>query len=212
MTGTLYNVWRFYGLLEGQYQAGDHNWHDTARVTLDGKVGGLDTTRRTHIATLWVRSGSVRFNSFVMFGTATYSPGRFLIQSYVRLVVNCGTQIHTVITHGCKNLEEKKEKVASGQDQEIHGGVLEYLVKNVRRTTNTGKTSTMTSRGRYNYKQSQGVFDAEVIGCLRMDGGKEKERTVHQRKYKIYHLSVCLHLGGASPRLVERKAGEYGHF
>ena len=86
--------------------------------------------------------------------------------------MNGGTQINTVITHGCKDLEEEKEKVASRQNQEIHRGILADLAKKARRATNTGKTPTVTFRGIYNDKQGQGVFDTEGIGCLVMDGGK----------------------------------------
>ena len=110
-------------------------------------VGGPDTTRRTHIATLWVGSRSVSFGSFLIVGTTTYSPGRYLIQTCARLAMNGGTQINTVITHGCKDLEEEKEKVASRQNQEVHGGVLAGLAKKARHATNTGKTPTVTFRG-----------------------------------------------------------------
>ena len=67
-------------------------------------------------------------------------------------------------THGCKNLEEKKNEVAGGENQEIHGGVLADLDEETRRTTNSGKTSIVTFCGIYDNKQRQGVFDAEDIG------------------------------------------------
>ena len=75
-----------------------------------------------------------------------------------------GTQISTVITHGCKNFEEKKEKVTSRENQEIRGGALEDLVDNARRTTTAGKASIMF-RGIYDEKQGQGICGAEGIGC-----------------------------------------------
>ena len=64
------------------------------RVTISGMIlpgealadnaDGLDTIRKTHIATpLWVRSHSVRFGSSVIVGAATYPAGRCLIETYV---------------------------------------------------------------------------------------------------------------------------------
>ena len=98
-------------------------------------------------------------------------------------------QIDGAITHGCKNLEEKKEKVASGEDQEICGGVLADFVEKARDTATTGKIS-MAFRGIYDDKQGQGVFDEEGIRCRGMDGGMRKGRTVHQRKHDVAHATL----------------------
>ena len=116
------------------------------------------------------------------------------------------------ITYGGKNLEEKKKEVASRDDQEIRGGVLEDLVKKALRTTNTGKTSTLTFRGINDDKHGQGVFDAEGIGCQVMDSRKEKERTVHQRNREVDHLTVSPWREDADPILIEKKVGEYHRF
>ena len=72
-------------------------------------------------------------------------------------------KINTVIIHRCKDFEEKKEKVASGENQEICGGVLEDLVEKARHTANTGKTSITTYCGIRNDEQGQDVFDEEVV-------------------------------------------------
>ena len=98
-------------------------------------------------------------------------------------------QIDGAITHGCTNLEEKKEKVASGEDQEICGGVLTDLLEKARHTATTGKIS-MTFRRIYDDKQGQGVFDEEGIRCRGMDGGMRKGRTVHQRKHDVAHATL----------------------
>ena len=59
---------------------------------LTGDVGGSDMTHETHITTpLSVRLRLVRFTSSAVVGTATYSPGVRLIQTYVGLVVSGGT-------------------------------------------------------------------------------------------------------------------------
>ena len=140
------------------------------RVVLAGDVGGLDTTRKAYIATtLRVLSRYVRFASPATVGKATYSAGRRLSQICVRLAVSGGTKIDMVITHGCKNLEEKKDEVASRDDQKVDGGVLADLDEKARRTASTGKTSIMTFRGIHDDNQGQDVFGTEGIGCLGMD-------------------------------------------
>ena len=55
-----------------------------------------------------------------IFGMATYSPGRRLIESYVYLVVSGGTPIDRMITHGCKKFEEKKQDMAGREEQEVN--------------------------------------------------------------------------------------------
>ena len=145
---------------------------------------------------------------------ATYSPGRRLIRAYVWLVVNGGTQINRVITHGRKNIEEKKKKVASRENQEIRGGIMEDLVKKARRTINTGMASSMTFRGICDNKQGQGIFDEEgITRCRGMGDGKHKERTVRQRKHEVDHPFVSPEAReGADPVLIEREVGNYHRF
>ena len=104
--------------------------------------------------------------------------------------MSSGTQIGAVITHGCKNLEEKKNKVAGEDDQKVDGGVLADLDEKARRTTNSGKASVVTFRGIYDDKQRQDVFDAGGIGCRGIYSGWQKERTVHQRKHEVNLLIV----------------------
>ena len=70
-----------------------------------------------------------------------------------------------MITHRCKNFKEEKKKVASGENQEIDGGVLENLVEKPRHTANMGTTSVMIFHGIYDDEQGQGVFDEEEIKC-----------------------------------------------
>ena len=89
----------------------------------------------------------------------------------MQLVVSGGTQIDRAITHRCKNFEEECEKMASGENQEIDGGVLEDLVEKPRHTVNTDMTAIMMFRGIYNDKQGQGVFNGEGIRCWGMDSG-----------------------------------------
>ena len=83
-----------------------------------------------------------------------------------------GTRINTVIAHGRENVEEKKNKVPGGKNQEIRGGVLEDLAEKARHTTNTGKTSRVKFRGIYDDNQGHDVFGVEGIGCPGADGGK----------------------------------------
>ena len=111
-----------------------------------------------------------------------------MIESYVFLFVSGGMRIEKTITHGRKDFEEKKKNVAGREKQEIRGGVLENLVEKARRTTNTGKTSTMTFRRIHDDKQGQGIFDEEGIECR--DRGKQEDRTIHQRKHGVDHLTV----------------------
>ena len=118
-------------------------------VALAGNVGRLDTTCGTHIDTTLLESSSVRFASAAIFEMATYASGRGLNEACVWHVVSGGTQINTVITHGCKNVEEKRNKVSGGENQEINGGILEDLAEKSRHTTNTGKTSHVKSCGIY---------------------------------------------------------------
>ena len=158
-------------------------------VALAGDAGRLDTTLKTHNNTpLWVRSRSVRFGPSMIAGTATYSTGSCLIETYAWLVVSGVTHIDRVITHGRKNLEEKKENVASSENQEICGGVLADLLEKVRDTATTDKTSITTFQGIYDDNQGQGVFDGEGIRCREMSGGKQKDRTVRQRKHGVDHI------------------------
>ena len=92
-------------------------------AALDNDAGGLDTARKTHIATrLWVRSRSVRFSASATFRMTTYSPGRRLIGTYARFVMNGRMQIEE-ITHRCKNFAKNRKNVASRENQEICGGV-----------------------------------------------------------------------------------------
>ena len=79
--------------------------------------------------------------------------------------MSSGTQIDGVITHRCKNFEEEYKKVASGENQEIDGGVLEDLVEKPRYTFDTGTTSIVMFRRIYDDKQGRGVFDGEEIRC-----------------------------------------------
>ena len=44
-----------------------------------------------------------------------------------------------------------------------------------------------------------------------MDGGKGKERTVHQRKHKVDYLSIFPWLEEADPILIEKKVRGYHH-
>ena len=158
-------------------------------VALASDACGLDTTRKTHIWTpLWVRSRSVSFGSSAIAGTATYSTGSCLIEACVWPAVSGGTQIDRVITHGCKNLEEKKKNVASTENQEICGGVLTDLLEKVRDTATTDEISITAFQGIYDDKQCQGVFDNERIRCREMSGGKQKDRTVCQRKHAVDHI------------------------
>ena len=53
--------------------------------------------------------------------------------------------------------------MASGENQEIGGGVLKDLVEKARHTFNTDTTSSFC--GIYDNKQGQGVFDEEEIRC-----------------------------------------------
>ena len=64
------------------------------------------------------------------------------------VVVSSGVRIDW-IAYMCKNFKEKKQDVASRENQKICGGVLEDLVKKARYTANAGKTSGMTFRGVY---------------------------------------------------------------
>ena len=161
-----------------------------SEVALAEDADGLDTTRKTHINTpLRVRSRCVRFASSAIDRTVTYSTGACLIEAYVWLVVSGGTQIDKVITHGCKNLEEKEKKVASGEDQEIRGGVLADLLEKARDAATMGKIS-VTFRGIYDDKHGQAVFDEEGIRWRGMGGGKQKERTVRQRKHGVGHVPL----------------------
>ena len=138
---------------------------------------GLIRYARLTSSPLWVRSRSVRFGSSAIVGTATYSTGACLIEAYVLLSVSGGTQINAVITHGCQNLEEKKNQMASRKNQEICGGILADLVEKVRHTAVTGKIP-MTFRRIYDDKQGHGIFEEEGVNCQGMGGGKLKERTV----------------------------------
>ena len=116
-----------------------------------------------------------------------------------------------MITHGCKNFEEKKKNVTGRENQEICGGVLADLFEKARHTANTGKIS-MTFRGIYDSKQGQGVFNPEEVGCRGIDSGKQKERTVRQRKYDIDHLFVSPYLESTEVVLIEREVGNYHCF
>ena len=96
--------------------------------------------------------------------------------------------------------------MAGRENQEIRGGVFEYLLKKARHTTNIGETSFVTFCGIYNDKQSQGVFDGEGIGCQGTGGsGRRKERTVNQRKREVDYLTSFpwLKVTGLAP--VERE-------
>ena len=86
-------------------------------IVLASHVDRIDTVRRTHVPTqLWVRSRSVRFATSAVIGTATYGAGIRLIVAYVWPAVSGRTQINTVVTHGCENFEEKKEKMTSREN------------------------------------------------------------------------------------------------
>ena len=61
--------------------------------------------------------------------------------------------MNTAVTHGCKNFEEKKEKVAGRENQKIHGSILKDLVEKAWHAADTGKASSMTLRGMYEDKQ-----------------------------------------------------------
>ena len=62
--------------------------------------------------------------------------------------------------------------MASRENEEICGSVVEDPVEKARHTTNTGATSMF--RGIYDYNQGQGVFDEEGldVGVCAMDNGK----------------------------------------
>ena len=122
-----------------------------------------------------------------------------------------GTKINTVITYGCKNFEEKSNKVASSENQEICGGVLEDLAEKARYTTDTGRTS-MAFRGIHDDQQRRGVFDDEGIWCLWMNGGNQKARTVHQRKHEVGLLAPCPWLEVADLVLFEREVRKFWRF
>ena len=119
--------------------------------------------------------------------------------------MSSGTQIDRAITHRCKKFEEEQKKVAGEENQEIDGGVMEDLVEKARRTVNTGMTSIVTFRGKYDDKQGQGVFNEEEIGCWGMGGGQRKERTVGQRKHDIGHIITFLLLDDAETVLIKRE-------
>ena len=78
-----------------------------------------------------------------------------------------GVQIDAVITHG------RKKKAASGENQEICGGVLKDVVEKPWRTVNTGTTTIVTFRGIYNGKQGQEIFNEEGldVGVWAVDDG-----------------------------------------
>ena len=63
--------------------------------------------------------------------------------------------------------------MASRDNQEIRGGVLEDLVEKVRHTANT-KTSITTFRGIHDDEQDQCVFDEEGIRYRGMCSGQGK--------------------------------------
>ena len=141
---------------------------------------GLDAMCKTHtIIPLWVKSCSIRFTSTAIFGTATYSPGRGLIGTYVWLVVRGGTHIDR-ITHRCKKFAKNQKKVASKENQEIPSGVLKDLVEKARHTPHTGKTSIMTFCGIHDDKQGRGVFNEKGIRYWGVCSGQQK-RTYHTR-------------------------------
>ena len=140
-----------------------------------------------------------------MVGMVTYSPGRYLIQTDVRLAVSGRTQINTVITHRCKYLEEKKKKVPSRDNQEICGSVSADLVKKAWHTANTNRTSTMTFRGIYNNKQGQDVFDAKGIDWMSGDECWKAERTYHTPAKARGRSPLCCSIVGGSRSDTHRK-------
>ena len=100
--------------------------------------------------------------------------------------MSSGAQIDR-IAYRCKQFEEKKKDIASSENQELCGGVLEDFVEETRYTANTGN---MAFCRIYDDEQSQGVFDIEGIWFGGMDSRKSTERTVRQRKRNVGHLSV----------------------
>ena len=74
-----------------------------------------------------------------------------------------GSKIDRLIAHRCENCEEKENKMARRENQEIRSGIFEDPAEKARHTANTGKTSIMTFRGIDDDKQSHGVFDGEGI-------------------------------------------------
>ena len=103
-----------------------------------------------------------------------------------------GTGIDRVIAHTWENFEEKQNKVASGENQEIHRGVLENLVEKSRHTTNTGKTYIATFRGIYNGKQSHGVFIRQGIRYQGM-GGERRNNAPYTNESVKYITSPVFH-------------------
>ena len=67
----------------------------------------------------------------------------------------------------------------------------------------------MTFRGIYNDKQGKCVFDEEGIRCLGMGGGKQKERTIRQRKYGVGYILLSPQWEDADPILIKKIIGKY---
>ena len=148
-------------------------------VALADDIDGLNTACKTHaiIPLDKVALRQIRLHYDIR-GT-NLRPRNSFNRSLRNLVVNGGTQIAQVITHRYEKSEENEKKVASSENQEIHGGVLEDLVKKARHTTNTGETSFVTFCGIHDDKQSRGVFDREGVEYQCVGGGWRRERTVH---------------------------------
>lgn len=66
------------------------------------------------------------------------------------------TEVGLAITHRCKDLDKQHSKVASEDDQEVFGSVLNDSVENARHAASTH--TTLTFRRTYDGEEGRAIF------------------------------------------------------
>jgi len=96
-----------------------------------------------------------------MFKMVTYSGGRSLIVSYVKLAMRGGTQVGQMVTHRSNKFEDNDENVNSKDQQEISGGIFDDRVEKALHTASTHKTP--TSHRMHDDEKGRGIFMAIMM-------------------------------------------------